>query len=81
MRRLQKVIMDEVIEMAEKNKWIAVEKVRKNLLEILDSLDERIKESEEILFFFPDDDYHEGRKESLELTQQQIHRLFAEVLV
>ena len=66
-------------------KWIAVAVVRGRLLEILDSIDERVKESEETQALLdindPDNDYHVGRKESLEVTKQQILNLFASELI
>lgn len=60
-------------------------KFKQCLLKIMRSLDERISEriseSSEYLFFFPngeDADYHEGRVEALEVTRQQIQKIFAE---
>ncbi len=64
---------------------MAEKKFKQCLLKIMRSiderLDERISESSEYLFFFPnggDADYHEGRVEALEVTRQQIQKIFAE---
>ena len=60
---------------------MAEKKFKQCLLKIMRSLDERISESSEYLFFFPnggDADYHEGRVEALEITRQQIQKIFAE---
>lgn len=58
--------------------------VRNRLLTLLDSVDARIKESQKIMLTSTDEsetDYHEGRKEALEVTRQQIARLFSEDLL
>jgi hypothetical protein len=70
--------------MADRKVWIGIPVVKKNLHLVLDSIKTRIEESEEFLQTndLNDEDYryHEGRKEALEITERQIHRLFEDVL-